>query len=157
MDREFDMQMNQVRFRLTSALLCSLVFVLLSGCGDDSKKAPKMKTIVGVAKTIDLKNNSVSMIYVNPEGQEITLTGSVQPDAEVWINGRSHKLEDVVQGDKVTVYGYRDKSSSEVKLIASKIEVTRPEGADWKKPDESAAAPGSAGSPGVTADSGGEK
>lgn len=151
------MQMNQVRFRLTSALLFSLVFVFLSGCGDDSKKAPKMKTIVGVAKTIDLKNNSVSMIYVNPEGQEITLTGSVQPDAEVWINGRSHKLEDVVQGDKVTVYGYRDKSSNEVKLIASKIEVTRPEGSDWKKPDKSAAAPKPAGSTGATADSGGEK
>ena len=79
------------------------------------------------------------------------------PDAEVWINGRSHKLEDVVQGDKVTVYGYRDKSSSEVKLIASKIEVTRPEGTDWKKPDKSAAAPQSGGSTGVTADSGGEK
>ena len=131
----------------------------VTGCSDSGKKAPKMRTVVGVAKSIDLKNNSVSMNFVNPEGKEITLTGSVKPDAEVWINGRIHKLEDVREGDKVTVHGYRDKSSDEVKQIATKIEVTRPEGSDWKQPDKTAAAAPKSTVPtgGATADSGGEK
>lgn len=149
------MRLNQSRSFSVIALVVAVGVV--AGCGDGSKKAPKMKTVTGVAKAIDLKNNSVSMSFVNPEGKEITLTGSVKPDAEVWINGRSHKLEDIHEGDKVTVLGYRDKASDEIKLIATKIEVTRPEGSDWKKSDKSADAtkPGAAGT--ATADSGSEK
>lgn len=144
---------------LTCGVALVICTALVTACSDSDKKAPKMRTVVGVAKSIDLKNNNVSMNFVNPEGKEITLTGSVKPDAEVWINGRIQKLEDIREGDKVTVHGYRDKSSDEPKLIATKIEVNRPEGSDWKKSDKAAAAAPTPTPPtgDATADSGGEK
>lgn len=107
------------------------------GCSSDDDKAPKLKKITGVAKTVDLKNNDVSMLFRNDEGMEIELRGEVRPDTEVWINGRAQKLSDVRPGDSVTVIGYRDKSSNEPKLIATRIEVDRPESSDWKTPDAS--------------------
>lgn len=111
------------------------VAVLMTGCSDDKNKPPKMKKITGVAKRVDLKNNQVSMIFKDENGTERELAGSIREDTEVWINGRKHKLEDVREGDAVAVTGYRDKSSDEPKLIATQIEVTRPEASDWKKAD----------------------
>lgn len=112
--------------------------VLMTGCSDDEGKAPKMKKITGVAKRVDLKNNQVSMLFKDENGVERELSGSVREDTEVWINGRSQRLEDVREGDKVVVTGYRDKSSEEPRLIATQIEVTRPESSDWNKKDATA-------------------
>lgn len=136
------------------ALVCAAA-VGLTGCSDDEDKAPKQKKVTGVAKTVDLKNSDFSMLYRTDKGEEIELRGEVRPDTEVWINGRAHKLADVRVGDSVTVFGYRDKSSDEVKLVATRIEVDRPESLDWKKPeekaDDAAAAPAPGGAPEASA------
>lgn len=127
-------------FRRLGMALCLVIAagILLPGCSDDSDRAPRIKKITGVAKEIDLKNNRVSMLFKNEKGNEIVLSGAVKEDTEVWVNGKLHKLDDVREGDTVTVFGYRDKSSDEPKLIATKIEVVRPESGDWKKQDKPA-------------------
>ncbi|RIK62669.1 MAG: hypothetical protein DCC65_17020 [Planctomycetota bacterium] len=122
-------------------VLCCITLPVIgtvSGCSGDRDKGPKIRTIKGVAKSVDAANNQVSMLFKNDKGMEIVLKGYVQADTEVWINGKIHKLEDVREGDTVSVTGYRDKSSEEPKLIATKIEVTRAESGDWKKQDKPA-------------------
>lgn len=125
--------------RLVSLLCLSLVLIAFApGCSSDSNKGPKIKTIKGIAKGVDASNNQVSMLFKNEKGMEIILKGYVQADTEVLINGKAQKLEDIHEGDAVTVTGYRDKSSQEPKLIAKKIEVVRAETGDWKKQDKPA-------------------
>lgn len=118
-------------------MLILAVVLPVAGCSEDRGKAPKMNRMTGVAKRIDLKNNEVSMSFTDENGVERELSGSVREDTEVWINGRLHRLEDVREGDAVVVTGYRDKSSEEHKLVATQIEVTRPEASDWKQQDAS--------------------
>jgi aspartate 1-decarboxylase len=72
------------------------------------------------------------MAWKNDKGAEVNLEGTVKEDAEIWINGRASRLEEVHEGDKVVVLGYRERKGEEEKLIATRIEVTRPQGTDWK-------------------------
>jgi hypothetical protein len=116
-----------------SAVLASLVvFCAAGGCSDKSGKSPKVKKVVGIAKKIDLTNNRVAMAVSDEKGNSRMLEGTVREDTEVWINGRSQRLEDVREGDKVEVSGFKEGDGENAKLVATKVIVTRPEGSDWK-------------------------
>ncbi len=104
----------------------------LVGCSENSSKKPKLRRVEGVAKTIDLEKNQVSMVVRDDKGNESELQGSVRDDTEVWINGRSQKLEDIRPGDTVVVFGYREGAREQKKLVATKVEVTRSRDSDWK-------------------------
>jgi hypothetical protein len=119
--------------RVIGTLLMVLVMALLhTGCSDRKAGKPKIKRIEGVAEKIDLQNNSVSMRFTASDGKERVLEGTVREGTNVKINGRDEKLEHVRPGDKVIVSGYREGEGDQVKLIATMVEVIRPEGADWK-------------------------
>jgi hypothetical protein len=105
---------------------------VITGCSSGDDKPPKMRRLEGIAKKIDLRSGVVSMLWKNDKGKEIELAGTVKADAEITINGRAHKLEDLREGDAVVVVGFRDKSGGAEKLIATRIEVSRPEEMDWK-------------------------
>jgi hypothetical protein len=113
---------------------CAVLGVLigLAGCSDKSKKPKKIKTIPGVVKKIDLKANYVAMGFTDPEGKERTLEGVVKEDTDVLINGRAAKLEDVHEGDKVSVSGYKEGKDDDLKRVVTRVEVTRAASADWK-------------------------
>jgi hypothetical protein len=113
-------------------LMVAMMALLPSGCSDRKTGKPKIKRMVGVAEKIDLQNNSVSMRFTASDGKERLLEGTVREDTIVKINGRDEKLEHVRPGDKVTVSGYREGEGDQAKLIATMVEVTRPEDADWK-------------------------
>lgn len=72
------------------------------------------------------------MLWKNDKGKEIELEGTVKEGAEISINGRAHRLEDLREGDRVVVFGFRDKTGGVEKMIATRIEVSRPEEMDWK-------------------------
>jgi hypothetical protein len=108
-----------------------LLILFVVGCSDSSKKPRKIRNIDGTARKIDLKNNVVSMIVVDKEGHDREMQGTVRDDAEVIINGRASKLEDVREGDKVTVSYYKEGKDDDVKFIATKIEVKRAKDEDW--------------------------
>jgi hypothetical protein len=112
--------------------LLLLAATVPAGCSDGGDKPPKMRRLEGIAKKIDLRSGIVSMLWKNDKGKEIELEGTVKSDAEITINGRAHKLEDLRDGDQVVVIGYRDKTGGVEKLIATKIEVSRPQEMDWK-------------------------
>jgi aspartate 1-decarboxylase len=118
--------------KITAATLLFLAWGALPGCSGGGNKPPKLRRIEGVAKKIDLKAGVVSMVWKNDKGAEVNLEGTVKEDAEIWINGRASRLEEVHEGDKVVVLGYRERKGEEEKLIATRIEVTRPQATDWK-------------------------
>ncbi|MEK6642726.1 MAG: hypothetical protein AABZ08_02365 [Planctomycetota bacterium] len=109
-----------------------LVGVILVGCSDDSKKARKVKKVDGIAKKIDLKNNFVSMVTIDKNGKEFVREGTLREDTEVSINGRAAKLDEVREGDKVSVYGFKEGKDDDVKFVATKVEVTRAAEGGWK-------------------------
>lgn len=120
-----------VRSRAT-CLVAALIVCGLVGCSKNNGKKPKTRVVEGVAKVIDLENNHVSMVTKDDKGNEIELTGMVREDTEVWINGRSQNLRDIRPGDKVVVTGYSEGEGDSKQLIATRVEVTRPQGSDWK-------------------------
>ena len=97
------------------------------GCGNDSDR-PKYREITGRITSIDLKTGVVSMSYHNPKHKrEMPLSGRLAPDAEVFINGATARLQDLRVDDHVTVTGRRDKRDGEHPLIATRVHVTREE------------------------------
>lgn len=117
-----------------------------AGCSDKEKKSPKVRKIEGIAKHIDLKNNDVSMVFKDDRGVERELRGTIRENTEVVINGRTQKLEDIRENDRIIVTGYKDGSGDGAQLVATMIEVIRPQESDWKK----APAPPAAGTPAPT-------
>ena len=109
-----------------------LTAMLAGGCTDKSHKGPKSKTIAGIASKVDLTNNRVSMTFKDEKGMERTLEGTIREDTVVEINGRVQKLEDIHEGDKVEVSGFREGKGDALKLVATKIVATRPQTSDWK-------------------------
>jgi hypothetical protein len=126
--------------RVLGTLLVALFAGFLhTGCADRKAGKPKIRTREGIAEKIDLQNNSVSMRLTDGKAQGAILEGQVREDTIVKINGRDEKLEHVRPGDKVKVSGYKEGEGNEAKLVATMVEVIRPEGADWKstsKPSE---------------------
>ncbi|HKQ48387.1 MAG TPA: hypothetical protein VJZ71_09990 [Phycisphaerae bacterium] len=118
--------------KITMAGVLLLAGAATSGCSSGKDKTPKMRRLEGVAKQIDLRAGVVSMLWKNDKGKEIELKGTVKEDAEITINGRAHKLEDLREGDAVVVFGFREKIGDMEKLIATRIEVSRPQDLDWK-------------------------
>lgn len=104
-----------------------------AGCSDKEKKPPKVRKIEGIAKHIDLKNNDVSMLFKDDRGVERELRGTIRENTEVVINGRTQKLEDIRENDRIIVTGYKDGSGDRAQLVATMIEVIRPQESDWKK------------------------
>lgn len=118
--------------KITAGCLLLLAGTATTSCSGGADKPPKMRRLEGIAKRIDLRGGIVSMLWKNDKGKEIELEGTVKEDAEITINGRAHRLEDLREGDAVVVFGFRDKSGGVEKLIATRIEVSRPQEMDWK-------------------------
>ena len=117
--------------RTLHALGLSVVLAVAAGsvvgCGNDSDRL-KYREITGRITSIDLKTGVVSMSYYNPKHKrEMPLSGRLAPDAEVFINGATARLQDLRVDDHVTVTGRRDKRDGERPLIATRVHVTREE------------------------------
>jgi len=115
------------------AILIGVGLVGPAGCSSRGAGKPKQKRLEGIAEKVDLQNNYVSMRVSDNKGGERILEGTFKEDTEVLINGRAAKLDQVRPGDKVVVFGYREGEGENQKLVATKVEVTRPEGSDWKR------------------------
>ena len=120
------------RFPKCTTFAVLLAAIFLTGCSDSGKKEKKIKTKDGVVTKIDVKSNSVAMSFVDKDGKDRELKGSVRDDTEIIINGRAAKLDDVREGDKVAVSGYKEGKDDEMKLVATKVEVKRAQESDWK-------------------------
>jgi hypothetical protein len=122
--------MNRM-YRSQIAWGAALLIILTGGCSETGKKAKKIRTVDGIARKIDLKNNIVSMMVVDQKGQEREMQGSVREDSDIIVNGRASRLEDVREGDKVAVSYYREGKDDDIRFIATRVEVKRAKDNDW--------------------------
>ena len=98
----------------------------LSGCKDDSD-IPKSRVLEGRVKDIDVASGVLTgKFYIKKQNEEVELKGKLAPDAEILINGVTAALGDLKVDDMVTVTGWEEKRGNDRKLIAKKVEVTRP-------------------------------
>jgi hypothetical protein len=113
------------------------------GCGK-SDDTPKHRSITGKVSGIDPVTNEVRMLWYNPkEKKEQEIPGTLAPDSEILINGRTARLDEVMVDDPVEVIGRVEKHAGEKKLVALKVYVTRPENATTA----AASAPANASAP----------
>lgn len=109
---------------------CLLGAGLWAGCSKDDDQ-PKVRTVPGRVAAVDPASGEVQMYYYNEkEKKEILVSGTLASNAEILINGRTARLEDVRVDDKMTVTGRIEKHDGERNLIAVKVEIDRPGEAD---------------------------
>ena len=98
------------------------------GCGKDSDR-PKYHVIEGRIISIDQETGVVSMSYYSDKhNREMKLEGRLAHDAEIWINGVvTAKKEDLSEGDRVTVMGREEEYNGDRRLVATRVDITRPE------------------------------
>jgi|GEM_PF-997797 len=102
----------------------------LTGCGKD-RDAPKYQELTGRVSAIDPSTGAVKMIYYSPKHQvEREVEGTLAPNAEILINGKTTRLEDVRVEDLVRVTGRIEKRDGQKSLVATKVEITRPQAAE---------------------------
>ncbi len=118
---------------ISTVLVLAAVAAVSGGCSDRGEEKRKIRKLEGIAVKVDLANNDVSMRVVNKRGKEQIFNGTLRENTVVIINGRDESAENINPGDKVVVFGYREGEGDQLKLVATKVIVTRPTGTDWKK------------------------
>ena len=122
--------MNTIRFgRIVVAavgLWATVSLVGAVGCGGNDN-TPKHSSRKGRVTGIDTSTGVVRMMAYNKDGEERPVVGTLASDAEILINGRTARLEDVQVDDPVEVAGRIERHDGETKLIALKVFVTRQE------------------------------
>jgi hypothetical protein len=95
------------------------------GCGQDSE-LPEYDQVSGRVSSIDKASGEVAMSYHSEKHQkEIELRGRLAPEAEIFINGVTARLDDVRIGDRVKVLGRVEKRADERNWVALKVEIDR--------------------------------
>ena len=113
--------MRTVQGQWVPIFLAAGALAIGAGCGEGEPER-KYRTIEGTAEAIHPPDR-VSMSFVNDKGMPITVDGKVDPNAEIWINGRQATLADIKPGDAVKVVGYTEGSGLGKTIVATKIEV----------------------------------
>lgn len=108
------------------AMLSVAGLIGITGCGGKDDQ-PEHKSIKGKVSRIDTSNGQVALMWYNPKDKaEREITGTLASDAEILINGKTARLEDVQIDDEVTVTGRREKHDGIPKLVAVKVDIRRP-------------------------------
>ncbi len=123
--------MTQLVHTRPARLLIPLLIVSLTGCSDQNKSRTKSRRFEGVAKSVDLQTQQVSMLIRREDGEEREFTAHVRDDTVIRINGRSQALGDVRSGDKVVAFVEKDKGEGE--FIVRRVEIERATDDDWKE------------------------
>lgn len=127
--------MNSKSMRWASVAAVFLTALAFSGCGEE-KPTRKYRTLEGIAESIDAAGGQVAMRWYHVKSQQWrVIKGQVTDETEVLVNGRSAKLEDVRSGDPVKVVGYQEGKGLNVRLVATKVLVTREDLTTTPSPD----------------------
>ena len=114
---------------LWSALTAALLMLPagVQGCSK-SEDAPEHKRVEGVIERIDLAKSEVTLRYHNPKyGQERTITGKATATTEIFINGALRTLEDLHEGERVSVVGWIRGHGADREVVAEEIRTQRAE------------------------------
>jgi hypothetical protein len=112
-------------FGISALGLLVTALLVTTGCSKRSD-GPRHKSIEGKVTEIDTASDEVGMLWYNPkERREQHIRGTLATDAEILIDGRTAKLDDVLIDDVVSVTGRIEKHNGEPKLVAVKVHITR--------------------------------
>ena len=130
---------NGTRLKTHALGLFTLVIAaggLVSGCGKD-KEVKYHKREGRVADINQETGVFEGWFYSHKQKQEIKLSGRLDPNVEVLINGATATVADVRIDDKVKVTVREIKHDGQSEFVATKVEVIRPQ----EEPSPSASAP----------------
>lgn len=97
------------------------------GCGKDEPEA-EIKSQTGVIERIDREESRLTLRFYNPKhDREDTVTGTINADTEIFINGVVSSLKDLREGERVTVQGRIQRQKGELEVLALKIQAERGE------------------------------
>ncbi len=96
------------------------------GCGKEEER-PLYHEVQGKVTAIDEETGKFTVEWYNKKRQQrMTHEGTLAPDADILINGRTASPGDVHIDDRVTVT-VRDDSGDRANLVATRVLVERPE------------------------------
>lgn len=113
---------KSIKIVLGWAAIC--VF-LTAACSKDADK-PRYKPVEGTIVSIDKKSGMVTLsVYDQKAHKERTLEGYLDPNAEIFIDGKTARPEDVFVNDLVRVDVLMEKHEGQPRYVAKKVEVIR--------------------------------
>ncbi len=105
--------------------LVVVFFLLMGGCSKDSD-TPRYKPVEGTIVSIDKKSGVVTLsVYDQNTHKERVLEGTLDPNAEIFIDGKTARPEDVFVNDLVRVDVLIEKHEGQPRYVAKKVEVLR--------------------------------
>lgn len=103
----------------------AIAVIQAGGCSKDSD-APRYKPVEGRIVSIDRKSGVVALsLYDSTTHQERILEGTLDPNAEIFIDGKTASPEDVFVNDLVRVDVRIEKHEGQPRYVAKKVEVLR--------------------------------
>ncbi len=136
------MKLDARRIRLLALVIATVALGAWgAGCSRDSDK-PKYIQRGGRVSSINKETGEVKMWYYHPkEKQEREISGRLDPDIEVFINGEAAGVDDVRIDDKIVVTGRIEGSDTDKRFIAVRVDVERPVSETMSTASEPAAGP----------------
>ena len=101
-------------------IVVALALLSVAGCGDKSDSSKHINA-KGRVTGIDLTSGQVKMLWYRSKG-DLEISGTLAPNAEILINGRTVRLEDVQIGDSVEVIGRVENKNS---IVATQVHIKR--------------------------------
>ena len=121
------------------------VIVVVQGCSKASDTRD-YRTIEGVIERIDLAKAEVTLRYYSQKrDREVNITGKATAETEVFINGVLSSLEDLREGERVTVVGWAKGHGADREVVAERIRAERAE--TIRREPQPTTAPATGGNP----------
>ena len=114
--------------------LAGPLMLITSGCGKEDAH-PDHQSIDGTIGQINLADSQITLRYFSPKHKiETSITGKVNENTEIFINGVLSSIEDLREGERVNVIGWvrghgADRQVEAVKLTVERAETIRRESA----------------------------
>jgi hypothetical protein len=130
-----------------SAFLAATLAVAAAGQGCSRQdETREYRTVEGVIEMIDLPKGEVTLrFYSQKRDRELTITGTATAETEVSINGVLSSLQDLREGERVTVVGWVEGRGADRQVVAERVVAERAETIRRKPAPTSAPATGQPG------------
>ncbi len=116
--------------RTTRHILVALALFALAnvpGCSESDDQR-EYQSVEGTIERIDLASGQVTLLYFSKKhDREVTITGTATPETEIFINGALATLEDLREGERVSVVGWVKGHGTEKQVVAERVNATRAE------------------------------
>jgi hypothetical protein len=105
-----------------AAMIVAAMSVTMVGCGSKEKKSKKPASREGTVREVNKATREVAMnTFVKSLNKDTVLSGTLEANAEIYIDGKIASLDDVQIGDRVVAEGVKKGD----KFIVTRATITR--------------------------------